>query len=92
MSSLWVIAYDIEDNKSRKTVNQLLKNYGSRVQYSIFECRLTHTQQKMLRNKIKETIDETDKVRWYSLCKHCETQISWQGMGEPSDKNLFYIA
>ncbi|MGY2838709.1 CRISPR-associated endonuclease Cas2 [Thermostichus sp. MS-CIW-41] len=41
---LYVITYDIPDNKRRKKVSDLLEGYGRRVQYSVFECRLEQHQ------------------------------------------------
>lgn len=36
-----MIAYDIGNNRARSAVCAVLKGYGSRVQYSVFECWLT---------------------------------------------------
>lgn len=91
MSTLWIIAYDIQDNKIRKTVHDALKNHGVRVQYSVFECRLKQTQKHRLQIKLTELIESADKIRWYPLCKGCEADIAWQGIGKPTDSNLFYI-
>lgn len=91
MSMLWIIAYDIQDNKIRKAVHDALKNHGIRVQFSVFECRLKHAQQESLKTRIKDMIEQTDKIRWYPLCKNCEADIDWQGIGKPTDTNLFYI-
>jgi CRISPR-associated protein Cas2 len=37
---LYVISYDIPDDKRRKKIADLLEGYGQRVQYSVFECQL----------------------------------------------------
>lgn len=36
--TLYVIVYDISNNKRRTKLHTALKNYGSPVQYSVFEC------------------------------------------------------
>jgi CRISPR-associated protein Cas2 len=36
----FVIAYDIEQDRRRNKVMSALKDYGLRVQYSVFECDL----------------------------------------------------
>ncbi|NMG82782.1 MAG: CRISPR-associated endonuclease Cas2 [Methanosarcinales archaeon] len=33
-----VISYDISDDKKRNKVANMLLDYGTRVQYSVFEC------------------------------------------------------
>lgn len=40
----YVICYDIPDDKRRKKISDLLEVYGSRVQYSVFECVLNSKQ------------------------------------------------
>ena len=35
-----LVTYDIKDDKKRNKVCNILKDYGNRVQYSVFECYL----------------------------------------------------
>ena len=37
---MYLVCYDISSNKYRKKVADILLNYGKRIQYSVFECRL----------------------------------------------------
>lgn len=91
MSQLWVIAYDISDHKARKHLHNHLKNYGERVQYSVFECRLDPTQQQQLREQLQPYLDTGDSLRWYPLCHWCENDIDWQGKGNSVDPNEYYL-
>ncbi len=91
MSHLWMITYDITDNKIRKTVHDLLRDHGQRVQYSVFECRLSKQQLQQLRKIVSQTIDSDDRIRWYPLCSWCEADVQWQGSGKVIDNNEFYI-
>lgn len=86
-----MVAYDISDNKSRRRVSKHLLNYGSRVQYSVFECRLNKKQLMQLRELLNELIKPTDTIRWYPLCNWCEADIQWQGIGKPVETNEFFI-
>lgn len=45
---LYVVAYDIPCDKRRKKISDLLEGYGQRVQYSVFECRLSSDKYKEL--------------------------------------------
>ena len=36
--SMYVISYDISENKIRNKVAKILEGYGKRIQYSVFEC------------------------------------------------------
>ena len=46
---LWVIAYDSPCDKRRRKMAKLLKGYGERLQWSVFECRLQPHQLLRLR-------------------------------------------
>lgn len=71
-----VVAYDISDDRRRTRLHDLLEDYGSPVQYSVFECVLTDKQiaqmQRRVRSKIKVT---QDAVRYYRLCETCRGKI-----------------
>ncbi|NET61636.1 MAG: CRISPR-associated endonuclease Cas2 [Symploca sp. SIO2E6] len=45
---LYVVAYDIPDDKRCKKVSDLLEGYGKRVQYSVFECVLSQAKYEEL--------------------------------------------
>jgi len=63
---LFVISYDIPDDGRRTKISNLLKSYGERVQYSVFECWLNSTELEHLKNELSKRIDETcDSVRIY---------------------------
>ena len=48
-----VISYDISNNKLRRKIEKTLKNYGIRIQYSIFNCHITVVQ----KIKIQTSLD-----------------------------------
>ena len=54
-------------------VAKICTNYGQRVQNSVFECLVDHTQFTMVKNQLKESIDiEKDSIRYYILGeKYC---------------------
>ena len=37
---LIVVSYDVPDDRRRTRLAHILKDFGERVQYSVFECRL----------------------------------------------------
>lgn len=81
MSGFWVVAYDISDDRIRSKVADMLKNHGERVQYSVFECRLTRRQLLTLRGQVSQMLDRDDSARWYPLCRWCRKDIGSQGEG-----------
>jgi len=67
-----VISYDIPDDRRRSKVLRLLKDYGARVQYSVFECMLRPRDLRRLRERLKPLLEsEEDDVRFYRLCAEC---------------------
>ena len=87
-----LISYDIQDDKKRMKVSKLLENYGTRVQYSVFECLITREQLKTIKEKTKKIIDlNTDSIRFYSICESCVSRIEITGVGEVSKDIDFYI-
>ncbi len=91
MTTLWLISYDISDDNIRRHVYNLLKDYGKRVQYSVFECHLTKQQQKVLRKKLQDQIDNNDSLRWYPLCTWCCDSVFFQGVGLPPNDEDFFL-
>jgi len=84
----FVISYDIPDDKRRTRIHKVLKNYGERVQYSVFECNLSREHVLRLQHALKEIIkaEEQDSVRFYSLCDACKEKIERVGGIIPRDE------
>lgn len=71
-----VVAYDISDDRRRTRLHDLLEDYGSPVQYSVFECLLTEKQLAQMKRRVKSKIKVTqDAVRYYRLCETCRSKI-----------------
>ncbi|AXY00912.1 CRISPR-associated endonuclease Cas2 [Vibrio alfacsensis] len=83
MRHIFLVCYDISDNKTRRYVEKALLNHGVRVQYSVFECMLTLQQLHRLRYSLRQKIDPiTDAVHYFHLCKHCKAKRFAQGSGQ----------
>jgi CRISPR-associated protein Cas2 len=68
----FVVAYDIVKDRRRNKVMNTLKNFGLRVQYSVFECDLTMGKLDELREQLRTLIDpRRDRVHIYPLCDAC---------------------
>jgi len=84
------VSYDISDPKRWREVHNLLKDHGTWVQLSVFECWLTEEEYAKVKTLIRGLIDPTqDRIRFYNLCKQCRektTSFGWSEMAEePSD-------
>jgi len=89
---LYLVSYDIPNDKRRTKLSNLLKNFGDRVQYSVFECILSSALHGKMVDGINQLIDEKeDSVRVYALCAACEKQVKIFGQGETSRVETVYI-
>ncbi len=76
MNQFIVVSYDIIDDKKRTRVAKILKDFGSRVQYSVFECRISDKQLAELKNLLTKAIDlKQDSIRIYFVCQECTRRI-----------------
>lgn len=70
--SHYVIAYDSDDDRTRRRVRSAIRAYGGWKQYSVFECSLTPTMLNELLDKLETVVTETDgvtRVRLYKLSR-----------------------
>ena len=80
-----LITYDVntESSEGRRRlykVAKLCKDYGRRVQNSVFECVLTEMQLTELKHKIETVIDSVqDSIRIYYLNKNQNRRIITMG-------------
>ena len=60
-----VICYDVSDNRRRTRINNILKDFGTPVQKSIFECDITFKHFKKLKQRLDKIRKEEDGLRYY---------------------------
>jgi CRISPR-associated protein Cas2 len=66
------VAYDIEDNRRRNRLFQALKDFGTPVQKSVFEFKLTEEQFTEMQTRVRGLIrEDRDRVLIYRLCERC---------------------
>lgn len=79
---LWLICYDIQDDRTRQRAAQSLLRYGERVQRSVYECHLNTRELDALQRELESIIDRTaDRVRFYPQCKRDRANIRVDGFG-----------
>ena len=79
----YVISYDIPDDQRRNRLAKVLKGFGTRVQYSVFEAHLTQSQFEQMKQAVNNVIDpDKDAVRYYALCRACTGRIEVPAVGD----------
>ena len=83
---LVLITYDVntETASGKKRLRKVAKqceNYGRRVQNSVFECILDQAQSVMLKQSLRDIIDENvDSLRFYYLGNKYQTKVEHVGI------------
>lgn len=88
---LVLITYDVSTvssagQKRLRKVAKICKNYGQRVQNSVFECIVDATQLTQLKHELVEVIDETkDSLRIYRLGNNHKSKVTHFGVKQSID-------
>ncbi len=80
-----LVTYDVDTissmgQKRLRQVANICKDYGQRVQNSVFECEVSEAQYITLKNALRSIIDEkVDSIRFYHLSKNKQHGIEYLG-------------
>ena len=89
---LYLVSYDVSDDNHRRHVMEALKDFGRRVQYSVFECNLEKRALDELMGRLEFEIDPaTDSCRLYRLCEACAGEVRILGKGDQYSEPGFVI-
>ena len=89
---LVLVSYDVatSDKAGRRRLRRVAKtckNYGQRVQYSVFECMVDPAQWAVLRSQlVKEINTQEDSLRFYFLGANWKRRIEHIGAKENFDQ------
>ena len=87
-----LISYDVASNddtgqKRLRRVARACKDYGQRVQYSVFECIIDPAQWTMLKQRLISEIEpEKDSLRFYYLGSNWKHRVEHVGAKKPFEQ------
>lgn len=87
-----IISYDVstEDSNGQRRLRRVAKacrDYGQRVQYSVFECIVDPAQWAALKNRLVSEIDpKKDSLRFYYLGANWKRRVEHVGAKESIDQ------
>ncbi|MEW6665760.1 MAG: CRISPR-associated endonuclease Cas2 [Thermodesulfobacteriota bacterium] len=89
----YLVAFDIVEDPSRAKVVKVLKEYGVRVQKSVFECaNLNEGRFLKMKSRVEDLVDAgEDSVRYYSLCGACLDKMEFTGIGRGPEKEVYRV-
>lgn len=89
---MYVLVYDIVNDRRRNRLHRTLKDYGTAVQRSVFEFDLSPKEADAMMKRVEKLISsDEDTVRLYRLCSACLTDVRLLGEGTLSLDPDFYI-
>ena len=91
--SWYLVAYDVRDPIRLRRVAMHLKGYGTRVQFSIFRCRLSERQAARLDWELKKLLAKEDDLMMVGLCAGCLGRVRkrHQNVNWEQDERSFEI-
>ena len=76
MKNFVVVVYDISNDRRRTKLHDALLDYGTPVQYSVFECLLDDEGLERMKRAVRKVIrPRVDRVRYYYLCQACLKKV-----------------
>lgn len=81
-----LVTYDVDTTNKEgarrlRNVAKVCIDYGQRVQNSVFECEVTEVQYCLLKERIKNIIDDSlDSIRFYSLSRNERKRVEVLGI------------
>jgi len=89
---LTLVAYDIADHKRLSKVAKICEDYGVRVQYSVFECRLEESDFEDFWLKLLCVIeDQEDRLVAYKIDARSAKETLTAGTMVCSEKVVCYL-
>ena len=68
MRKIYLVTYDIRDDKRLRKVFKTMRNWGDHLQYSVFECQLNAVDLLRLKVDLREIINHSqDQVLFVDL-------------------------
>lgn len=89
---LYVVAYDIPNDKRRTRIHKALSGYGRWTQYSLFECHLDRKEFVALQAKLNKLLNpQEDSLRFYPLCTACVAKVETVGSEKPAEERIYIL-
>ncbi len=77
-----IVTYDIADERRLAKVARVMKDYGVRVQKSIFEVTISRVVFKEMKSRLEQEMDPAvDGVKYFPVCEKCSGTVEIIGQG-----------
>ena len=90
--TLYVISYDMPNDRRRTKVHKILSGFGDWTQFSLFECFLDEKEYITLRHRLDAVLNHTaDNLRIYHICANCMAKTETIGSTLPEEDTIYLL-
>lgn len=87
---LTVFCYDVSDDRRRHRIASLLEDSSTRVQYSVFESRMSQNRADALARRLASMLGKGDSLRVYAVGRNGERRSVVYGDAVPIERDEGY--
>ncbi len=88
----YVICYDIADDARRSRISNLLLDYGTRVQESVFVAHLNTELAGRMRRRLDSAVNaDFDRVNVFEICEACAKREWVLGLAKIVEDEAWYV-
>jgi CRISPR-associated endonuclease Cas2 len=90
-----IISYDFSNDKKRAKFAKFLKQYGNKIQYSVYQIKNSQRLLNIIMTEIelryKKTFDNTDSILIIRICAGCQKKIVRYGSAVHEESEVVYF-
>ncbi|GAU78637.1 CRISPR-associated endonuclease Cas2 [Fusibacter sp. 3D3] len=81
----YIVCYDIINDTGRRKIEKIISHYGHRIQYSVFECKITSEESKEMLIRLKKEFEKDlfainkDTILIFTMCESCSKKMKTIG-------------
>ena len=92
---MFIITYDISDDKVRTKFSKFLKKFGHRMQYSVFRIsnspRVISNIKKEIQHRFEKKFTGSDSIVIFQTCKGCSQNTMKFGYAKTEDDDIVFL-
>lgn len=91
-----IVSYDFAENKVRAKFAKFLKQYGEKIQYSVYRIknspRILNIILAEIEHKYKKKFKNTDSILIFRICNSCMDKIVRYGSAKHEESEVVYLS
>lgn len=92
---MFIVSYDISNDKVRTKFAKFLKKFGNRMQYSVFRIgnspRVLANIKKEIKYRFEKKFTGNDSVVVFQTCKSCNSNTLKFGYAKTEDDDIVFL-